>query len=35
MKSAIVGDCIRRASEGFIKKNSAYLIGWNVFSEGK
>ena len=27
-------DCIRQASEGFIK-NSAYLIGWNVSSEGK
>ena len=26
--------CIRQASEGFMK-NSVYLIGWNVSSEGK
>ena len=27
-------DCVRQASQGFIK-NSAYLKGWNVSSEGK
>ena len=28
-------DCIWQASEGFILKNSAYLIGWNVSCVGK
>ena len=27
-------DCIRQANEGF-KKSTAYLMGWNVSSEGK
>ena len=34
MKSAVVRDCIRQAGDGFTK-NSAYLVGWNVSSEGK